>query len=280
MKFQPFLIALAVAAAATSIGQSVPKLTLHNDGKTVKGDNFTTSPHSTTFAFKGALSNVWVKLSSPTAAKVETKYRVIAYDHKGWQERDLKMYIPKGKKEMVWNWMIRPGTYTVKMMPLNGDTPVYQTYAITVTDPKDGAARATGDQTAGQSKVWICRDTDDKWNALDPATYKDGAYHWPANKTFNVMVKNNGKAFGVNFLGFVIHKQGPDGKDTDFVNECQTDQISDKSTMWATVTGLPGMTSLPAGTYTMYVIDWGKRQVNFHSGNLTEYFAKITLVIK
>lgn len=273
-----FVAGLLALLTIPAFAQTAPKFTTHNDGKHVKGDAFTTSAHTTNFIFKGSVPNFWVKLSQATPAKSVVTYRIAVWDAKNIIERDMKFSIPIGKKEAVYPLMLRPGTYTAKLLAVNDENKVYQTYDVTVTDTKGD--RATGDQKAGQSKVWICRDTDDKWNALDAAPVKDNVYTWPANKTFNVMVKNNGKAFGVSFLGFVIHKQGPDGKDTDFVNECQTDMLQSGNTMWASVTGLPGMTSLPAGTYTMYVIDWGKRQINMHPGNLTEYFAKITLNIK
>lgn len=262
----------------SAFSQTAPKLTLHNDGKHVKGDAFTTSPHTLNFVFKGSVPNFWVKLTQPTVAKSNVSYRIVVFDSKNIIERDMKLGIQIGKKEITFPMMLRPGTYTAKMVSINDENKVYHNYEVTVTDTK--GPRATGDQKAGQAKVWICQDTDDKWNALDPAPVKDNVYTWPANKTFNVMVKNNGKAFGTSFLGFVVHKQGPDGKDTDFVNEVQTDMLQSGNTMWASVTGLPGMTSLPAGTYTLYVIDWGKRQINMHPGNFTEYFAKITLHIK
>ena len=37
---------------------------------------------------------------------------------------------------------------------------------------------------------------------------------------------------------------------------------------------------LPAGAYTLYVIDRRKREVSEHRGNLTEYFAKTVLTVK
>lgn len=37
---------------------------------------------------------------------------------------------------------------------------------------------------------------------------------------------------------------------------------------------------LPAGTYSVYVIAWGKREVSEHNGNLTDYFAKTVLTVK
>ena len=37
---------------------------------------------------------------------------------------------------------------------------------------------------------------------------------------------------------------------------------------------------LPAGVYSVYIIAWGKRETLEHRGNLTEYFAKMTLTVK
>jgi hypothetical protein len=38
--------------------------------------------------------------------------------------------------------------------------------------------------------------------------------------------------------------------------------------------------SLPAGVFSVYIISWGKRETLMHNGNLTEYFAKMTLTVK
>jgi hypothetical protein len=273
-----FLSVLTAAMCAASFAQTAPKLTLHNNGKNVKGDFFTLGPHTTEFAFKGTVPNFYFKLSYARPVVTEVLYKVLMLDEKGIYANDFKMKVPKGKTEITWCWMVRPGSYTVKLVSPNDDDKVFQTYSIKVTDTVGD--RATGNQKAGQAKVWICKDTDDNWNAIEPGgSPEKGIFNWKAGRTFNVMVKNNGKPFGVSFLGFVVHKQGADGRDTDFVNECQTDQIDSKATMWATTSGLPGMTSLPAGTYTLYVIDWSKREINFHSGNLKEYFAKVTIIV-
>ena len=37
---------------------------------------------------------------------------------------------------------------------------------------------------------------------------------------------------------------------------------------------------LPAGTHSVFIIAWGKREVLTHNRNLTEYFAKMTLTVK
>jgi hypothetical protein len=270
---------LAALLTASTFAQTPPKLTLYNNGKNVKGDHIALGAPTTEFVFKGTVPNFYFKLSYAKPVVTETLYKVLMLDEKGIYANDFKMKVPKGQKDITWCWMVRPGAYTVKLVSPTDDEKVFQTYAIKVTDTVGD--RATGNQKAGQAKVWICKDTDDNWNAIEPGgSPEKGVFNWQANRTFNVMVKNNGKPFNVSFLGFVLHKQGPDGKDTDFVNECQTDQLQDKSTMWASTSGLPSMSSLPAGTYTLYVIDWSKRQINFHSGNLTEYFAKVTIIVK
>lgn len=134
-----------------------------------------------------------------------------------------------------------------------------------------------------KAKLWICENTDDDWNPIKPAKYieKEKVYEWPAGKKFDVLIKNNGKPFGVTFLGIIIHEQGADGKDTGFFDEWMTDTLDDKkTTMWATVGGLGKSDTLKPGRYSIYIIDWTKRQVNFHPGDFKDYFAKITVVIK
>ena len=72
------------------------------------------------------------------------------------------------------------------------------------------------------------------------------------------------------------HRTPNCGKDVDFINEYQQN-IGDKNRMYATQNN---DLSLPAGTFSVYIIPWGKREALEHKGNLTEYFAKTTLAVK
>lgn len=92
---------------------------------------------------------------------------------------------------------------------------------------------------------------------------------------FDVLFKNP-TPVGVDFIGIIFYKQDATSKDVEFINEYQQN-IGDKNRFYATQNN---EISLPAGTYSVYVIAWGKREVMMHNGNLTEYFAKTTLVVK
>jgi len=81
---------------------------------------------------------------------------------------------------------------------------------------------------------------------------------------------------GVDFIGIMFYKQLPDGKDGDFLYEFQQN-IGADNRKYATVNS--GF-YLPAGTYSIYIISWGKRESLFKNGNYTDYFAKTTLKVK
>lgn len=121
----------------------------------------------------------------------------------------------------------------------------------------------------GSGKVSICKTVDDDWNCVG------GSDVWQANKGFDVLFKNP-TPVGVDFIGIVFFKQGPDGKDVEFVNEYQQ-QIGEKNRMYATVNN---EISLPAGTFSVYIISWGKRDLLVKNGNYKEYFAKSTVTVK
>jgi hypothetical protein len=115
----------------------------------------------------------------------------------------------------------------------------------------------------------VCKEVNDAWQAVGAAT------KWKAGQSFNVLLVDE-QPFGTDLVGFVIHKQGDDGKDVAFVNEWQQ-IVGEKDRTYATV---GGMTSLPPGTYSLYAIDWRKREATRHRGNLTEYYAKVTLTVE
>lgn len=115
----------------------------------------------------------------------------------------------------------------------------------------------------------ICKEIDDNWKCVGQSDT------WAANTPYNVLFVNS-VPVGVSFVGIVIHKQGPDGKDVDFVNEYQQD-MGETNRKYATV---GNDLTLPAGKYTIYIIRWDKRETLTHNGNFAEYFAKTTLTVK
>ena len=80
----------------------------------------------------------------------------------------------------------------------------------------------------------------------------------------------------MDFIGLIFYRRGADGKDVEFTNEYQQN-IGEKNRKYATV---GDDLKLPAGTYSVYIIAWGKRETMEHKGNLTDYFAKTVLTVK
>lgn len=161
-----------------------------------------------------------------------------------------------------------PGKYFVRMANYYDKSQVWATADFTVGADTVGA-RAVGNTAAGQGKVSICKEIDDNWKCVGAAN------EWPANTPFNVLFENPTPA-GVDFIGIIFHKQGADGKDAEFINEYQQN-IGPANRKYATV---GDSLRLPAGVYSVYIIAWGKRETMEHRGNLTEYFAKMTLSVK
>ena len=124
-------------------------------------------------------------------------------------------------------------------------------------------------KASGNGTLVVCKEIDDDWKCVGESA------QWPANTPFNVLFSKP-DPIGVNSIGIVIHKQGRDGKDADFINEYQQ-TIDEKSKWYATV----GETlKLPAGVYSIYIIRWDQRELTTHHGNFKEYFAKTTLTVK
>jgi hypothetical protein len=161
-----------------------------------------------------------------------------------------------------------PGKYFVRMANYYDKSQVWATTTFEVGEDKVGP-RAVGNTAAGQGRVSICKEVDDDWKCVGQSN------QWAANTPFNVLFENP-TPVGIDFIGIIFHRQGPDGKDVDFVNEYQQN-IGETNRKYATV---GDMLRLPAGTYSVYIIAWGKRESLVHNGNLTEYFAKTTLTVK
>jgi hypothetical protein len=162
----------------------------------------------------------------------------------------------------------KPGKYFVRMANYFDKSQVWATAAFAVSEDTVGA-RAAGNTAAGQGKVSVCKEVDDDWKCVGQSN------QWAATTPFNVLFENPSQV-GVDFIGIVFYRQGADGKDVEFINEYQQN-IGMESRRYATV---GDALKLPAGTYSVYVIAWGKREVMEHRGNLTEYFAKTVLTVK
>ena len=139
-------------------------------------------------------------------------------------------------------------------------------FASTAQAQNNGAGNAPKESSG---KVSICKEIDDDWKCVGQSN------EWAADTPFNVLFENKGPA-GVDFIGIVFYKQGTDGKDVEHINEYQQ-QIGETNSKYATV---GDMLKLPAGTYSVYIISWGKRELMMKNGNLTDYFAKTTLTVK
>jgi hypothetical protein len=161
-----------------------------------------------------------------------------------------------------------PGKYFVRMANYYDKSQVWATTDFTIGEDTVGP-RAAGNTPAGLGKLSICKEIDDDWKCVGESN------QWPANTAFNVYFQNPGPV-GVEFIGIVIHKQGPDEKDIEFINEYQQN-IGEKNTKYATI---GEMLKLPAGVYSVYIIAWGKRELLTHQGNFKEYFAKTVLTVK
>ena len=223
-----------------------------------------------TFQPKGTLRNVHLLATFPavpTGARIT--FMVTKDDANGEYVQDIDYAAsPRHTTAYARLTINTPGKYFARMVNYYDKSQVWATADFTVGEDTVGP-RAAGNTAAGQGKVSICKEIDDNWKCVGQSN------QWAANSPFNVLFENPAPV-GVDFIGIIFYKQGPDGKDVEFINEYQQN-IGDENRKYATV---GDELKLPAGTYSVYIIAWGKREVLEHRGNLTEYFAKTVLTVK
>ncbi|MFY9621055.1 MAG: hypothetical protein WAM70_14855 [Pyrinomonadaceae bacterium] len=223
-----------------------------------------------TFSPKGTLRNVHIVYSFP---KVPTGAGVTFLVTKDNADGEHVQYIdysvsPNHTTAYAQLTINTPGKYFVRLVNFYNKAQVWATTDFNVGADTVGP-RAAGNTASGGGKVSICKEIDDNWKCVGQSN------QWAANTPFNVLFENP-TPVGVDFIGIVFHKQGPDGKDVAFVNDYQQN-IGETNRKYATV---GEQLRLPAGVYSVYIIAWGKRETMEHRGNLTEYFAKMTLTVK
>ncbi len=230
----------------------------------------TCSKPANSFTPKGTLRNIFMVATFPPVPTGASLAFKITKDDANGEYVHTVYYTVTAHHKTAWAeaTINQPGKYFVQMMNYFPPHQVWGTASFIVGEDKVGA-RAVGNTAAGQGKVSICKEIDDNWKCVGQSN------QWQANVPFNVLFENP-TPVGIDFIGIIFHKQGPDGKDVDFVNEYQQN-IGEENRKYATV---GDSLRLPAGTYSVYIIAWGKREVYEHRGNLTEYFAKMTLTVK
>ena len=222
------------------------------------------------FRPKGTLRNVFVVSTFPAVATgARITFMVTKDDANGEYVQNMDYWASPHHTTAYMPFTINtPGKYFVRMVNFFDKTQVWGTADFSVGEDTVGA-RAEGNTAAGQGKVSICKEIDDNWKCVGASN------EWKANQPFNVLFENPTRS-GVDFIGIVFHKQDAKGKDVEFVNEFQQN-IGMENRKYATV---GDSLRLPAGVYSVYIIAWGKRESLEHRGNLTDYFAKMTLTVK
>jgi len=223
-----------------------------------------------TFSPKGTLRNIHIVdtfTKVPTGAAVT--FMITKNDANGEYVENKDYQVSAQHTTAYAQFTINtPGKYFVRLANYYNKSQVWATSEFTIGADTVGP-RSTGNTAAGGGQVWICKSVGDNWNCVG------GSNQWPANKGFDVLFKNP-TPVGADFIGIIFYKQDASGKDVGFINEYQQN-IGDKNRMYATQ---GNELSLPAGTYSVYIIPWGKRETMEHRGNLKEYFAKMTLTVK
>lgn len=276
-RFSLFLIATAAFLLVTASVRAQYKLELCEDLKIVQArDGVNTIETATcinptrTFSPKGTLRNIHMVYSFP---KVPTgaglTFMVTKDNADGEYVQNIDYSVSPQHTTAYAQFTINtPGKYFVRLVNFYNKSQVWATSEFTIGADTVGP-RAAGNTASGGGQVSICKTVDDNWNCVG------GSNEWKANAGFDVLFKNP-TPVGVDFIGIIFYKQGPDGKDVEFINEYQQN-IGDKNRFYATTNN---ELKLPAGTYSVYIIAWGRRETMMHNGNLKEYFAKMTLTVK
>ena len=223
-----------------------------------------------TFSPKGTLRNVNIVYSFPAVPTGAGVTFMITRDNADGEYVENKDYAvsPQHTTAYARFTINTPGKYFVRLANYYNKAQVWATADFTVGADTVGP-RSVGNTAAGGGKVWICKTVDDNWNCVGESN------EWKANAGFDVLFKNP-TPVGVDFIGIIFYRQDASGKDAEFVNEYQQN-IGEKNRFYATTNN---EISLPAGTYSVYVIAWGKRETMEHRGNLKEYFVKTTLIVR
>ena len=239
------------------------EFTLTTTSKRASNDVVATNP-SKVFPFAGARSNVFAVLRFTPPLQGAASVKVTILKNGSFEDdRDVE-YLTGGRSGYV-NFTLKPGAYDVEIADKFNTSAVYVRDHFTVTADTVGD-RAVGNIKSGSGTLQICKDVVEL-NCVGET------YTWKAGVPFTAFVTMK-EPTGVSNTTWVIYKQKPDGTDGQFMNDIMQ-PIEPTYKRW-----FAGDFNLPAGTYTVYSVYSQTNQSSEKSGNLKEYFAKTTLVVK
>lgn len=217
-----------------------------------------------TFEYKGSVTNVAGTLRfNPPLTSRGVGFRIQVFK-KGTLDGYRDITFRTGGRTAIFTMTMTPGLYTVKVVDTFDTDQIALTENFMVNKDTVGD-RAVDNIKSGIGKLMVCSEIDDNWKCVNESTT------WAANKPFNLYVRLP-QAISGQVAGWSIFKQLPDGTDGQFVEDL-LQGTNGRAAYWATTDGH----KLPAGTYTIYSINWANRAT---IGNLKSYFAKTTLVVK
>lgn len=255
----------APTVSGTINGQTV-ELTLTETVARNGNDVVATKP-TKTFAYKGSVTNVFgtLKFTPPLQGAAGVKVTLMK---NGSFADDRDITYQTGGRTGGFAFTLAPGNYDVQVSDKFDTSKVYLRDKLTVS-PDTVGDRATGNVKAGSGTLTACKDVVDSKCVGESAT-------WNRGSTITLLVSMPapvGQPGQIN-SAWVIYKQKPNGQDGDFVDSViQT--IDGKWKKWWTAD-----ISFAPGVYTVYSVANQSNQSSEKSGNLKEYFAKMTLTVK
>lgn len=181
-----------------------------------------------TFSPKGTLRNVHIVYSFPPVPTGAGVTFLVTKDNADGEHVQYIDYAVSSNHTTAYAQLTinTPGKYFVRLANYYNKAQVWATTDFTVGADTVGP-RAAGNTASGGGKLSICKEIDDNWKCVGESN------QWAANTPFNVLFENPAPV-GVDFIGIVFHKQGPDGKDVAFINDYQQN-IGEQNRKYATV---------------------------------------------
>ena len=157
------------------------------------------------------------------------------------------------------------GEYIIRVVDKDDEKKIYYTGGFTVKMAPD-PNNATG-------TVWACDHVDDNWAAVGAVT------RIKAGKCVNLLLKMPKQIDEVAFIGWIVYKVKADGTDGDYVDALQQTIQGVKLRYFATSD--PVCMFAEKGKYRIYANDWySSNSGTTHTGNLTQYYGKMELVVE
>lgn len=195
-----------------------------------------------------------------------TEENIVEKDHSCFESKPVKW-------ESLYP-VTEPGKYVAKFYPRDNPSKPYGSCKFTVVSAKNGGPNNVSTKVEGTARMYMCSGYDKK--SGKPTGVKK---ELKAGSCANFLIDLGKVRDDLQYFGWVVYKNGATVEENEYIDQKYQDE-DEKHEMRYVYRDVPICLFKTPGNYTIYCIDWYKREDGYHNSELKDYLGKIEIQVK